>query len=164
MVHAIISSRVDYCNSLLCGASSHIIRKMQTVINSAALLVYSVGRFDHVTPVMRDKLHWLPVQESHFCASCFMVSNSEVRQLCKLEYRCRAAKIVKLSYFVKIRLLPLLSHSAANLFTLLSCFNCGKCSIIDRLYIRPISSRQKSDTSVLNLNAKYFNTKLLHNT
>ena len=63
LAHAFVSSRVDYCNSLLFGASAHVLRKMQTVLNAAARLVCGLGRFDHITPAMWDDLHWLPVRQ-----------------------------------------------------------------------------------------------------
>ena len=75
LVHALISSRVDYSNSLFYGASSHFIRKMQAVmiLNSAAWLICSVGRFDHIIPVIRDELHWLPVQQRIKCKIALLV-------------------------------------------------------------------------------------------
>ena len=63
LVHTFISSRADCCNYLLNCASSHVIHKMQAVMNSAARLICSVGRFSHITSVMRDELPWLPVQQ-----------------------------------------------------------------------------------------------------
>ena len=42
LVHAFISCRVDYI-SLHFSASSHVIRKMQAVMNAAALIICSVG-------------------------------------------------------------------------------------------------------------------------
>jgi len=34
------------------------------VLNAAAgRLVVGAGKFDHVTPVLRDDLHWLPVPQ-----------------------------------------------------------------------------------------------------
>ena len=63
LAHAFISSRVDYCNSLLFGASAHVLCKMQAVLNAAARLVCGLGRFDHITPAMRDDFHWLPVSQ-----------------------------------------------------------------------------------------------------
>ena len=39
LVHAFVSSRVDYCNSLLCGAGAHAIRKLQAMLNAAARLI-----------------------------------------------------------------------------------------------------------------------------
>ena len=63
LVHAFISSRVDYCNSLLYGASGHVIRKLQAILNTAARLITGAQRFDHITPALRDDLHWLPVRQ-----------------------------------------------------------------------------------------------------
>ena len=31
------------------------------VLNAAARLVVGTGKFSHVTPILRDVLHWLPV-------------------------------------------------------------------------------------------------------
>ena len=58
-----ISSRVDYCNSVLYGATSGVLRKLQAVSNVAARLFSGLRRFDHITPDLRDELHWLPVKQ-----------------------------------------------------------------------------------------------------
>lgn len=63
LVHAFVSSRVDYCNSLLYGASAHVTRKLQAVLNTAARLITGLRRYDHITPALRDDLHWLPVKQ-----------------------------------------------------------------------------------------------------
>jgi hypothetical protein len=63
LVHAFIASKVDYCNALLFGATSHVTRKLQAVLNAAARLITGVRRSDHITPVLRDDLHWLPVEQ-----------------------------------------------------------------------------------------------------
>ena len=60
IIHAFAVSKLDYCNSLLYGPPSYLIRKLQRVQNSAARLVSQCPRFCHITPVLRD-LHWLPV-------------------------------------------------------------------------------------------------------
>ena len=46
---AFIASRVDYCNGVLYGVSSQIIRRLQMVLNAAARLVVGVGRYEHIT-------------------------------------------------------------------------------------------------------------------
>ena len=66
IIHAFVISKLDYCNSLLYGLPSYLIRKLQHVQNSAARLVNQCPRFCHITPVLRD-LHWLPVS---FCIEC----------------------------------------------------------------------------------------------
>lgn len=62
LVHAFISSRLDYCNSLLTGVGDGVLRKLQSVQNAAARLITNTRKFDHITPVLRD-LHWLPVRQ-----------------------------------------------------------------------------------------------------
>ncbi len=61
-VHSLVSSKMDYCNSLLIGLPKSHISKLQHVMNCAARLVSGVGKFEHITPVLRD-LHWLPVEQ-----------------------------------------------------------------------------------------------------
>ena len=33
------------------------------VLNAAARLVVGLGKYEHITPVLRDVLHWLPVPQ-----------------------------------------------------------------------------------------------------
>lgn len=60
LVHAFVSSRLDYCNSLLYGVSDEQLKRLQSVQNAAARLISGTRKFDHISPVLRD-LHWLPV-------------------------------------------------------------------------------------------------------
>ena len=62
LVHAFVSSRLDYCNSLLYGVSDELLQKLQVIQNAAARVVTGVRKFDHITPVLRE-LHWLPVRQ-----------------------------------------------------------------------------------------------------
>jgi len=62
LIHAFVSSRLDYCNSILAGVSSQLLQKLQVIQNAAACLITGARRCDHMTPVMRD-LYWLPIRQ-----------------------------------------------------------------------------------------------------
>jgi len=55
-----VSSRLDYCNSLLYGVNDGLLKQLQIVDNAAARVVTGARKFDHISPVLCE-LHWLPV-------------------------------------------------------------------------------------------------------
>ena len=61
LIHAFVSSRLDYCNSLLYGLPQAQIDKIQRVQNAAARLIFKQPKFSHITPVLHQ-LHWLPIK------------------------------------------------------------------------------------------------------
>ena len=61
VANALVSSRLDYCNSLFYGISKSNLGKLQRVQNALCRIVCRLGRQAHVTPHMRE-LHWLPVE------------------------------------------------------------------------------------------------------
>jgi len=62
LVHAFVSSSLDYCSSLLYGIGDDLQTKLQSVQNATARVVTGTRKFDHITPVLRQ-LHWLPVRQ-----------------------------------------------------------------------------------------------------
>ena len=62
VAYSIVSTRIDYCNSLLYGASVKNIQRLQKIQNTLARVVSGVKKRDHIKPVLRD-LHWLPVPQ-----------------------------------------------------------------------------------------------------
>lgn len=62
LIHAVISSRLDYANSLLLGVSSNNLSRLQTIQNTAARIVLRANRHSHITPLLNE-LHWLPVKQ-----------------------------------------------------------------------------------------------------
>jgi hypothetical protein len=70
LIHALVISRIDYCSSVLAGMPGTQLRRLQSVLNAAARLIFSARRHDHITPLLRE-LHWLRCRrESSFgCVS-----------------------------------------------------------------------------------------------
>ena len=59
LVHAFVTSKLDFCNSLLYGLSKKQLEKLQRILNAAAR-IKKTQKFQHISPVLRN-LHWLPV-------------------------------------------------------------------------------------------------------
>ena len=62
LVHVCVTSRVDYCGSLLIGSLKKTTKKLQRVLNSAARIVSNTRKFDRgLAHFRRSELHWLDV-------------------------------------------------------------------------------------------------------
>lgn len=75
LVQALVVNRIDYCNSMLVGLPTRLLDRLQAVLNSAARLICSARRNDHITPILRE-LHWLRIPERI------------TFKICTLTYRC----------------------------------------------------------------------------
>ena len=51
LVHALVHSRLDYCNSVLVRLPWSLVQQLQSVLNSAARLIFGLKRFDRITVV-----------------------------------------------------------------------------------------------------------------
>lgn len=60
VIHVLISSRLDYCNSLYVGFSHAAMSRLQLVQNAAVRLLTGAKKRNHITPILRY-LHWWPV-------------------------------------------------------------------------------------------------------
>ena len=62
LVRACVTSRVDYCGSLLIGSLKKTTKKLQHVLNSTARIVSNMRKFDRgLAHFRRSELHWLDV-------------------------------------------------------------------------------------------------------
>ena len=60
LANSIISSQLDYCNSLHYGVSKYNVAKLKKIQNALCRIVFRLDRTSHVTPFLQ-KLHWLPI-------------------------------------------------------------------------------------------------------
>ena len=61
LVNASVTSRLDFCNSVLAGVPAEQIARLQRVQNHAARLILRKRKRDHVSPFLKQ-LHCLPVK------------------------------------------------------------------------------------------------------
>ena len=62
IIHAFITSRLDFCNSLLDGVNGIEINRLQKIQNAAARLITNCPWREHITPALHA-LHWLPIEQ-----------------------------------------------------------------------------------------------------
>ena len=65
LVHAFVSSHLDYCNSLLAGLPISYLSPLQRSQNTAARMVTLTKKRDNISPTLRS-LHWLPGPFSYY--------------------------------------------------------------------------------------------------
>ncbi len=58
LIHAFMTSRLDYSNALLGGCSARLINKPQMVQNAAARVLTRTRNYDHIM----STVHWLPIK------------------------------------------------------------------------------------------------------
>ena len=75
LANALVSSKLDHCNSLYYGLPDSSLKRLQLVQNSLARVIYpSVKCTDHITPFLR-KLHWLPIKQRIVYKICLLTFN-----------------------------------------------------------------------------------------
>ena len=62
LVVALVHSWLDYGNGVLVGIPANLMRRLQSVLNAAARLIFNLKRSDHITDTLIS-LHWLRVPE-----------------------------------------------------------------------------------------------------
>ena len=62
LIHALIITRLDYCNSILYNIPNNQIERLQRIQNQAARMLKRIPWRDHITPVLRE-LQWLKIHD-----------------------------------------------------------------------------------------------------
>ena len=62
LANVLVSSRVDYCNSLFHSLTARNMKKLQSIQNNLSRVITGASRFSHITPSLKS-LHWLPVKQ-----------------------------------------------------------------------------------------------------
>jgi len=63
LANSLVSTKLDYCNSLFYGLPASSLNRLQRVQNALArVVVPSVKRHHHISPTLKD-LHWLPIKQ-----------------------------------------------------------------------------------------------------
>ena len=78
IIHAFVTSRLDYCNSSLYGQPKYLIKRLQSVQNCAARIIFQCRKYDDVTALLKS-LHWLPIEQrikKHYLDPVYTVPNS----------------------------------------------------------------------------------------
>ena len=58
----LVLTRLDHGSATLAGILQYLLKRLRSVMNLAARLVFSSPRYAHITPLLRQ-LHWLKTAE-----------------------------------------------------------------------------------------------------
>ena len=72
LVHAFVTSRVDYCNSLFVNLPKKDLSRLQCILNRAARLIFKLAPFTSTSPYLYE-LHWLPTKARIEFKICLLV-------------------------------------------------------------------------------------------
>lgn len=62
LVCALVISRIDICNCLLCGLLKNLIGNLQNVQSAAGHIILKLGKYEYISSALHE-LHWLPGEQ-----------------------------------------------------------------------------------------------------
>jgi len=77
LVTSHVLSHLDYGNVTLVGIPQHFLRRLQSVMNAAARLIYLSSKFDHINPLLHQ-LHWLKAKDWMTSNSHYLFSSASI--------------------------------------------------------------------------------------
>ena len=80
LANSLVSSKLDYCNSLYSGISQSNLNKLQRIQNSLARVITNTSKYQHITPTLK-KLHWLPIKQRIEYKLCLLTYKTQINNL-----------------------------------------------------------------------------------
>ena len=71
LVHAFVTSHVDYCNSLLYGLSQYQLNRLQRALNAVARVTCHLSKYSHITPGCSNSTGFLLPRGSDLRSCCW---------------------------------------------------------------------------------------------
>ena len=121
LIHALITSRLDFCNSILYNLPNKQIERLQRIQNQAARMLKRIPRRNHIAPVLRE-LHWLRIHDRIIFKILFLthkaVNNTAPEYLCDLiRLNVKSTTIrTRASFDPCLLCVPPISKTCANSF------------------------------------------------
>ena len=79
LVQALVTGRMDYCNSLYFSLPLKYISKLQLVQNASARVISKTRKRNHITPMLKA-LHWIPIKKRTQYKMMLLVFNALHKQ------------------------------------------------------------------------------------
>ena len=121
LIHALITSRLDFCNSILYNLPNKQIERLQRIQNQAARMLKRIPRRNHITPVLRE-VHWLRIHDRIIFKILLLthkaVNNTAPEYLCDLiRLNVKSTTIrTRASFDPCLLCVPPISKTCANSF------------------------------------------------
>ena len=156
LIHALITSRLDFCNSILYKLPNKQIERLQRIQNQSARMLKRIPRRNHITPVLME-LHWLRIHDRIIFKILLLthkaVNNTAPEYLCDLiRLNVKSTTIrTRASFDPCLLCVPPISKTCANLFFDRS-FVYAAPTLWNTLYLDirllPLLSKKCKDTSL----------------
>ena len=108
LIHALITSRLDFCNSILYNLPNKQIGRLQRIQNQAARMLKHIPRRNHVTPVLRE-LHWLRIHD-RIIFKILLLTHKAVNNTAPEYYVILLGLMLRVRLFVNVHLLILVYY------------------------------------------------------
>ena len=73
LINNLVISRIGYCNSLLAGLPASQMERNHFILNYTVRIISGRRKYNHVSPFLRNKLHWLLVPQRVKFKCCLLV-------------------------------------------------------------------------------------------